>query len=578
MPNSVVKTLTVNGTTYDLKDIDSESYAPKASPALTGTPTAPTASSGTNSTQIATTAFVQGAVSSAVGNVNSFEVSVVQSLPTTNIDTHTIYFISNSGSTGNIYDEYMYINNNWEKIGTTDVDLSGYLAKNNTIAFTPSGDYNPATKKYVDDTAKPKDLMVNITSTWDEDTQSNILTADKTFTEVMTAIENGTLVYFTDEYSEGLPFTTQAYAVGPDYINLDSVNLNRTYVYNSDGTIQELPYTPFLLRPELQNIIGGSDAEAGELTKIYSPAKYSHSKGDLIWLLPDIGTSAFPYLVIDDINAGDNLDSLNVQRIYLWDYLKDGSTFSITVTSTTENDVTTYSADKTFAEITEAYESGKNCVVIKQTSIYVLSLMASTGCCFTNTYANNNFNRTAYETIRISSSDDITVYNKPFLTTEGTHNVYSNKKLIASVNGNFNTTPVTGSLTYSTTAYKAYDKDDLFWKDNTTLAKATTDIASGGTLTENTNYVSTTISDELKDIRASHLSKTNTISYTPTANYHPATKKYVDDATAGITSSLSGLTDTTISSPTNGQVLMYNSTSGKWENTSLPIYNGGVSS
>ena len=30
-------------------------------------------------------------------------------------------------------------------------DLSNYLAKNNTTSFTPSGDYNPATKKYVDD-------------------------------------------------------------------------------------------------------------------------------------------------------------------------------------------------------------------------------------------------------------------------------------------------------------------------------------------------------------------------------------------------------------------------------------------
>jgi hypothetical protein len=39
-------------------------YATKASPALTGTPTAPTAASGTNSTQIATTAFVTTAVSS----------------------------------------------------------------------------------------------------------------------------------------------------------------------------------------------------------------------------------------------------------------------------------------------------------------------------------------------------------------------------------------------------------------------------------------------------------------------------------------------------------------------------------
>ena len=38
------------------------SYAPIASPALTGTPTAPTATAGTNSTQIATTAFVKTAI------------------------------------------------------------------------------------------------------------------------------------------------------------------------------------------------------------------------------------------------------------------------------------------------------------------------------------------------------------------------------------------------------------------------------------------------------------------------------------------------------------------------------------
>ena len=45
--------------------ISSTSYAPLASPALTGTPTAPTATAGTNTTQIATTAFVTTAVSSA---------------------------------------------------------------------------------------------------------------------------------------------------------------------------------------------------------------------------------------------------------------------------------------------------------------------------------------------------------------------------------------------------------------------------------------------------------------------------------------------------------------------------------
>ena len=39
--------------------------APLASPALTGTPTAPTAAPATNTTQIATTAFVQEALSAA---------------------------------------------------------------------------------------------------------------------------------------------------------------------------------------------------------------------------------------------------------------------------------------------------------------------------------------------------------------------------------------------------------------------------------------------------------------------------------------------------------------------------------
>ena len=46
-------------------------YAPKASPALTGTPTAPTAGATTNTTQLATTAFVQTAVSSLVDSAPS---------------------------------------------------------------------------------------------------------------------------------------------------------------------------------------------------------------------------------------------------------------------------------------------------------------------------------------------------------------------------------------------------------------------------------------------------------------------------------------------------------------------------
>jgi hypothetical protein len=52
--------VTASGTTISY---DNTAYAPLASPALTGTPTAPTASSGDNSTTIATTAFVQSTIS-----------------------------------------------------------------------------------------------------------------------------------------------------------------------------------------------------------------------------------------------------------------------------------------------------------------------------------------------------------------------------------------------------------------------------------------------------------------------------------------------------------------------------------
>ena len=59
-----------------------------------------------------TTSDVNSLIATAIGEINSFEALIVQTLPTENIDTHTIYFISNSGSGTNVYDEYMYINNN----------------------------------------------------------------------------------------------------------------------------------------------------------------------------------------------------------------------------------------------------------------------------------------------------------------------------------------------------------------------------------------------------------------------------------------------------------------------------------
>lgn len=55
---------------------------------------------------------------------------IVESLPTTDIDPNTIYMIlSGTSATENVYNEFMYVNNAWELIGTSATDLTNYYTK-----------------------------------------------------------------------------------------------------------------------------------------------------------------------------------------------------------------------------------------------------------------------------------------------------------------------------------------------------------------------------------------------------------------------------------------------------------------
>lgn len=74
---SAIGNTAVNRATADASgNTITTTYAPLASPALTGTPTAPTATAGTSSTQIATTAFVQGEIATAITGSASFQGTV----------------------------------------------------------------------------------------------------------------------------------------------------------------------------------------------------------------------------------------------------------------------------------------------------------------------------------------------------------------------------------------------------------------------------------------------------------------------------------------------------------------------
>lgn len=60
---------------------------------------------------------------------------VVTELPTTDIKANKIYLVKDSTTEGDLYHEYLYVDNKWEKIGThkQEVDLTDYAKKSEAV-------------------------------------------------------------------------------------------------------------------------------------------------------------------------------------------------------------------------------------------------------------------------------------------------------------------------------------------------------------------------------------------------------------------------------------------------------------
>ena len=84
-----------------------------------------------NLSTLAGNVYTKAQVDYLINEIPKFDIEIVQSLPTQDISTTTIYLVPNGDNplSGNGYEEYIYINNNWELIGTTNIDLSDYYTK-----------------------------------------------------------------------------------------------------------------------------------------------------------------------------------------------------------------------------------------------------------------------------------------------------------------------------------------------------------------------------------------------------------------------------------------------------------------
>lgn len=83
-----------------------------------------------------TSKTLTGAINELKGLISlipQFSIQVVNSLPVSDISTTTIYLTPSSNpETQNAYDEFIYVNNTWEQVGTTAADLSAYYTKTET--------------------------------------------------------------------------------------------------------------------------------------------------------------------------------------------------------------------------------------------------------------------------------------------------------------------------------------------------------------------------------------------------------------------------------------------------------------
>lgn len=82
----------------------------------------------------ATKKYVDDSITSAIGDIVSFGVELVDELPTENISSSTVYMVpAAEAGEQNVREEYLYTENGWEMVGSTQINLENYYATEDEV-------------------------------------------------------------------------------------------------------------------------------------------------------------------------------------------------------------------------------------------------------------------------------------------------------------------------------------------------------------------------------------------------------------------------------------------------------------
>lgn len=86
--------------------------------------------------ELVTKKYVDGSIAASIAGVTQFSLVPVDTLPTESIRTDVIYAIpSDNPQEQNVRIEYVYVNDSWEILGNTNIDLSDYYTKSEIDAM-----------------------------------------------------------------------------------------------------------------------------------------------------------------------------------------------------------------------------------------------------------------------------------------------------------------------------------------------------------------------------------------------------------------------------------------------------------
>lgn len=182
------------------------------------------------------------AVAEAISGITGMKFSVVTSLPTTG-ENGTIYLVAHEHGTDDSYDEYIWLESasKFEKIGSTDVDLTGYLKKSDMDEALDALSENPVQNKAIIENAS--DIIDAITADSTALSDSNYVVTNTNSTAAVRSPLSAIWSYIQSKIESVLGITKAKFEDKADKANtVKSVAISGTTmtVTKGDGTTNDL--------------------------------------------------------------------------------------------------------------------------------------------------------------------------------------------------------------------------------------------------------------------------------------------------------------------------------------------------